>query len=391
MNDGGIGARVRHWRLKRGLSQRALADLAGLSQGYIAQIEAGTAPLDRRTTQVALAGALQVSVADLTGQPYDPQTIEHSVAASALPVLRSALVSMTLDRDHVGGRSIGELRAAVDQAGGLHNTCRYDQLVPMLPDLLLDLHAHAANPDAAGMLTWVAYATTFAAKYLGYVDLALLAAQQCRITAARTADPAWTGVAEFALLHAMPPEAKDVARNRVSQVLDTLEPLAAADGRVAQVCGMLHLTAGMCEAIAGCGADAWAHLDEADAIAARTGEVNFAELWFGPTNCAIWRVGVCADLDEGGRVRAMPPADPSMLGSRNRQATYYSDLGRALAQTRGNDAEALAALMRAEAIAPQRVRLSPAVREAVGAMLRRARSSAGGRDLQALARRLGTL
>jgi transcriptional regulator with XRE-family HTH domain len=59
-----IGVRVRHWRLKRNLTQRVLADLAGLTQGYIAQIEAGTAPLDKRSTQVALAKALQVSLAD---------------------------------------------------------------------------------------------------------------------------------------------------------------------------------------------------------------------------------------------------------------------------------------------------------------------------------------
>ena len=36
-----VGARVRFWRLKRGLSQRTLAGLAGMSPGYISQIEAG--------------------------------------------------------------------------------------------------------------------------------------------------------------------------------------------------------------------------------------------------------------------------------------------------------------------------------------------------------------
>src|SRR5438552_6111396 len=34
-----VGVRVRHWRLKRNLTQRALAELAGFTQGYIAQIE----------------------------------------------------------------------------------------------------------------------------------------------------------------------------------------------------------------------------------------------------------------------------------------------------------------------------------------------------------------
>lgn len=91
-----IGVRVRRWRLKRNLSQRVLADLAGLTQGYIAQIEAGTAPLDKRSTQLALAKALQVSLADLTGQPYDPTTLEHATAARHLPPLRAA--HLTRDR-----------------------------------------------------------------------------------------------------------------------------------------------------------------------------------------------------------------------------------------------------------------------------------------------------
>ena len=68
----------------------------------------------------------------------------------------------------------------------------------------------------------------------------------------------------------------------------------------------------------------------------------------------------------------------------------YADLGRCLAQTRKHDPEAQAALLRAETIAPQRVRLSPLVRETVGSMLRRARRSAGGQELQALAMRLDT-
>ena len=38
-----VGARLRRWRLKRGWSQRVLAELAGFSQGYVAQIEKGLA------------------------------------------------------------------------------------------------------------------------------------------------------------------------------------------------------------------------------------------------------------------------------------------------------------------------------------------------------------
>lgn len=55
---------VKVWRKYRGLSQGALAELAGLSQPYIAQIEAGNRT---GTTAVyrSLATALQVDLDDL--------------------------------------------------------------------------------------------------------------------------------------------------------------------------------------------------------------------------------------------------------------------------------------------------------------------------------------
>src|SRR4051794_11091848 len=88
------GARVRYWRLKRGLSQRALADLAGLSQGYVSQVESGTKPIDRRSTLVRLADALQVSVAEIVGQPYAPGDPQHARALTAVPDIRAALVGL---------------------------------------------------------------------------------------------------------------------------------------------------------------------------------------------------------------------------------------------------------------------------------------------------------
>ncbi|MFI6079213.1 hypothetical protein ACIA5C_47705 [Actinoplanes sp. NPDC051343] len=113
-------------------------------------------------------------------------------------------------------------------------------------------------------------------------------------------------------------------------------------------------------------------------------------MWFGPTNVGIWRLGVLAELGDGRAALALDAVDVTVIGSSNRQATMWADLGRCLAQTGRHDGQAQAALLRAETIAPQRVRLSPLVRETVGSMLRRARRSAGGRQLQELAARLDT-
>jgi transcriptional regulator with XRE-family HTH domain len=384
-----IGIRVRYWRLKRGISQQALAGLAGFTQSYVAQIEKGNAPLDKRSSQKAIAAALQVSVADLTGQPYDPQTVEHAAAQMAMPQVRAALLEASLTTPSLASLSDPELQAQMALAMALHNACRYDQLVPMLPGLLLELSARE-RPEDLRRRVWVAYAVTFAAKYIGYADLALLAAQYCRTAAAHLDEPAWTGVAEFALLHSLPLEADTVAERHADKILEVLAA-RTGDRRAAQVFGMVHLTAAMRKAVDGRNDESIAHLDEADAIAARVGEANFAQMWFGPTNNEIWRVGVYVELGEGARLQKRASIDPTNLGSSNRQATYFSDLGRGLAQTRRDDSRALAALLRAETIAPQRVRLSPAVRESVGSMLRRARANAGGDDLRRLARRMGTV
>lgn len=385
-----IGVRVRRWRLKRNLSQRVLAELAGLSQGYIAQIEAGTAPLDKRSTQLALAKALQVSLADLTGQPYDPTTLEHVTAARHLPALRAAIAELAFGPTSAPEDGPPDLTGAVRDVTDLHNACRYDELLAALPRVLLTLGSERDDPLAMRRLTWVTYATTFAAKYLGHADLAMLAAQQCRAAAGLLPEePEWLGLAEFAIVHTLPAESRALPLQRAVRAIDFLET-AAARPRVGQVHGMLHLSAAMLAAVGGDASASRTHLREAYASAGRIGEGNFGQLWFGPTNVEIWRFGVLAELGDGGAVAGMPTPDVTTIGSSNRRATMYVDLGRCYAQTGRHDGEAMAALLRAETIAPQRVRLSPAVRETVGSMLRRARLSAGGRDLQALAARLGT-
>jgi transcriptional regulator with XRE-family HTH domain len=380
--------RVRSWRLKRNLSQRVLAELAGLSQGYIAQIESGTAALDKRSTQLALAKALQVSLADLTGQPYDPTTLEHMAAIRHLPALRAAIAELAFGSATAPEGGPRDLASAVHGVTELHNACRYDDLIADLPSLLLTLGSRLDDPASVRRLMWVTYATTFAAKYLGHADLAMLAAQQCREVAGLLTDEReWLGIAEFAIVHTLPAESRALPLQRAVRAVDLLE-MAADHPRAGQVHGMLHLSAAMLAAIGGDTSTSQTHLREATASASRLGEGNFGQLWFGPTNVAIWRLGVLAELGDGGAVAGMPAPDLSAIASSNRQATMFADLGRCLAQTRKNDGEAMAALLRAERIAPQRVRLSPLVRETVGSMLRRARRSAGGRDLQAFAARL---
>lgn len=62
-----IGERVSYWRQRRGMSQRALAGLAGIGQSYLTRIERGKRNVLSRTVVAQLAHALKVPPAELTG------------------------------------------------------------------------------------------------------------------------------------------------------------------------------------------------------------------------------------------------------------------------------------------------------------------------------------
>src|SRR5882724_4477852 len=93
-----IGTRVAYWRRRRGgMAQATLAGLAGVSQSYISQVEAGRKNVERRSTLVALAAALNVTVADLLGQPGDPTDPNRDTVTSLIPSIRAALIELEED------------------------------------------------------------------------------------------------------------------------------------------------------------------------------------------------------------------------------------------------------------------------------------------------------
>lgn len=76
--DESCGARIRRRRRELGLSQRQLADLADMNQGYLSSIERGTV-IPRRRTLDALAAALNLPPGVLIGgsaEHDNPQPLE---------------------------------------------------------------------------------------------------------------------------------------------------------------------------------------------------------------------------------------------------------------------------------------------------------------------------
>lgn len=384
-----IGARIRYWRRRRsGMSQETLAGLAGLSRSYITNIEAGRKPVDRRSTLVAIARALQVSVADLLGQPGDPTDPLKADAAAAVPAIEVALVEIEEGEHAAGQRRGDELAAAVDHAAELRGRSDYATMARLLPALLRD--TAAADPLA---LARIAYEASVCLRNLGYRGLARPAARVALNAALNAADPAWIGAARFVYTLAMPIEAAGTTSRVADRALRDLQA-AAGDPRARQMLGQLHLSASLACAVDKRPDDAAAHLraaeDEADTLGEPQDGVGFNLSAFGPTNIGLWKMSVFTELGEHGKVIELAgTVNPSPLKVANRHQAYWMSYGRALTGAGKYDAQARAAFLRAEQAAPLPFSVNPLARDAVLAMVTRARRDAVPPDLRALATRLG--
>lgn len=391
--DTPLGQRIKAWRRRRGgLSQRALAELAGLSQGYISQLEAGTRPLDRKSTQVAIASALNISVAQLLGAPAAGDPVRDQ-ATVHVPAIRHALVELSAGERRTPARDRNLLRTAVQAVSERRNAADYAAIAPILPTLLQDIAGHGT--DMAPELIEALFAAQFALKAMGVPDLARQAAE-IGVRVSETVNEAhWRGAAYFSWIQSFPPEAADLGARLTTREADNLQ---GADTREAQeTYGRLHLLAALQAAVGTDPAAAWAHLDEAATVATHLGEparygdfsAGVTASWFGPTQVEFWRVGVAAELgDAGTALQVAGRINLHTVPVPNRWVYYHLDMARALAAD-NKDLEAMHSLAKAERSAPQHFRFSPVSRNLVGTLVHRAKRRAVQGELTTLARKLG--
>jgi transcriptional regulator with XRE-family HTH domain len=340
------------------MSQDVLAGLAGVSQGYVSKIESGAKEIERRSTLVAIAKALQVTVADLTGDDStDPLLVE---ARAALPAMEAALIELSLRERRAPARSVSELLAAVDHVAMLRRTGSVAALAPVLPELLLDLAGH--DHGALLEMTGVAALTL---RHLGHRNMARDAAELMMALAQEREQWAWIAYARHQWIRSMPLETYSLAARHAERIADDIQP-HLRDPEVRQAYGQLHLQAALCSAVAVQPDVADAHLAEAEQEAASLGEPNgvgWNNQYFGPTNTRLWRMVIANELAEPGRAvelgqQFMPAEDAPA----DRRGTYWLEMGRAVAQSGQNDREALTMLARANVRRP-RSSGSPVTRE----------------------------
>ncbi|WP_202637915.1 helix-turn-helix domain-containing protein [Bailinhaonella thermotolerans] len=393
-----IGERLRSARRYRGMSLQLLADRSGLSKGFLSMVENGKRSLERRSHITALADALEVSVADLTGQPYNPPPRPNGAGGhGTVPRVRVALLGSSLDEPaDVRPRPFSELLGETAEVERLCEASDYGRFGRMLPGLLPELHVSAVTGDerqrraALRALVRAAHATFYLLKDLGYLDLAQIAVQQARAAAVKSEDATLSALAAFVRTHALLPAGVYLAALRNARQAAEYLQAATDDPAALELYGMLNLSAALACVTMGESGDADTHLREAGETAERTGEGNAFGLHFGPTNVALWRVALLVEMGDSGKADEVARSVvPELIGSRGRQATFFADWGRALAHLPGRDREAIEKLRRAERLAPEQVRNSPLVRETVSHLLNRARNAVGGRDLRGLAYRFG--
>lgn len=404
-----IGTNLRSLRRQRGVSLKNLAQQTGISPGYLSMVENGKRLLDSVVLIDTIADALRISPAELTGQPLAPSDPMTGSAHAAIPALRVALMelpTLPLRAVCLPDDPVPLLTARVARANILYHASEYGTLAGELPALVADLRAAA---DAAHgyvrrrllrlLVGTYEPACVLLLKNLGYPDLAYITVTRAAEVIAELEDEQYAALSNFFTAHVLlAAGSPQQALAHTTVAIATLERNQLTERASLALLGELHLISAT--AITRDKTrpgdvrlhDAQTHLAEAKQLAQHTGETRDWFLNFGLTNVAIHRVSLNTAL--GRHADAAGAGDslrPETITAPGRRTAYHTDLGKALAHLRGRETDATQELLRAEEIAPQRLRVDPLVRDCVSYLLGRPMASHARRDLRGLAHRVGVL
>lgn len=197
-----IGRRVREVRLWRQMSLKAVADLAGISEGYLSRIERGERGVHRRSLLDSLAAALRVSPTELAEQAFPPAVSDPVTAETqaAVIVLEAALSDLELGEPATEARPYPAVAADMDRLNTkLRPAADYAAQALLLPGLLAELHTLYATDsehrtEILRALVDCYHTTAILLKNLGVRGLPTLAAFRLRRIAEELNDPVWLGL-----------------------------------------------------------------------------------------------------------------------------------------------------------------------------------------------------
>ncbi|ASO20997.1 transcriptional regulator with XRE-family HTH domain [Actinoalloteichus hoggarensis] len=384
-----IGARIRGLR-GRVLTQRELADAAGVSVDLIRKLEQGARQRASIGSLHAIARALDVDVADLLGGRGGPLASEPQ---ASLIAVRHALT--TID-DLLDDEATPEEAPSAEQAGrtvgygwAAYWRGRYTRLLGLLPSMIAELRATAAastRPEPHELLSrclWLAGCTLV---HLGQPDPAWLAIRQAISAADRGGDDLLAAVLRGSAAWQLLVQGRQVEAQRLAaHAAASIQPGPDASPDRLAAYGSLITTGATAAARAGGAAEARHLLAQAADVAAHTGDRVDYETYFGPSQVAMQTVDVAVVTEDyAGALTAaarMPPNSTLPLASR---ARHLTDQAFAAARL-GRREQAVQALLVAERMAPDWMEYQTLPRRVVSELLGAERST----PLRALAHRLG--
>ncbi|MFE8940952.1 helix-turn-helix domain-containing protein [Streptomyces sp. NPDC007872] len=360
------GVRIARLRRERHITQKQLADLAGISYSAVTKVEQGTLEASPYVV-AACARAMRVEVATIQGQPYQDDLRADQLDVLITPI-RAALDVYDLGADpEISPRPLRELREACEdlcagvRAGEIKRVA--GEVAALIEETTTAAHTHGSS-DA-----WLILASLYRTAYdvatkLGFTDLAQLALARMEWTAQRASDAVFGGAYHYFRALAYMREGKFRTGQRLIDLgLRTIGQADASRERDV-VTGQLHLGGSVMAGRAHDESQAMGHLAHAKRIADRTGE-SPKVLWmaFGGTNVEVHRVSVLAELDKYDK--AVDAADQLLLPDdwpKSRKSHHWAEVARAQMWT-GRLEASFASLQKARKAAPQQAKYHPLVRD----------------------------
>ena len=382
-----FGQRVATLRRQRGMSQDDLAVAIDRSASWVSQVERGVYNVDRLGLLQSLADALGVSLQELRSDASPAEAAPQAVKVQPdLDELRLALsghpalgVLLSTDRNSLVPEHLDSMTERVNDAWSLEHDGKYLTLNDVLPRVITDLERTSrlvSESDRVGFVVLLARAYQIAAATFarrGEPDASWVAADRAIAAAERSGQPLQVIAGHFRLAHAymklnQPAQAEWVAR----AAADALAPRAASENALVEelsLFGAMHLVLAVIRAKESDRAGAKDHILQAQEVAQRIGsDRNDFNTEFGPTNVQLHALAVAIDVgDAGEALDIAEEIDPSGL-SPERQARFWLDIGRAHAQRR-HIGDAVAAIKKAEELAPEQIDGHRLTRETVALLV----------------------
>jgi transcriptional regulator with XRE-family HTH domain len=396
MDDHEIGTRIAHWRERRGVTQKLLADRIGRSKSWIEKVEAGTRSANRLPILLAICQELRVDLPVLIGRDLARDTHE-CIDDVQVETIRGALERY----DAIGSEipddynvDTTKTRRQLSYVWSAFEVADYQVVSRTLPSLLLEAQRSnvvLGNTETAHILAEVYQITASTLRKLGEYDLAWLAGDRGMAVSEQTGNSIMPALTGFRVANALVAIGRSEAAfslnislaSRLESNLRTEEDMS--------VFGNLLLQAAMAAAHKGDAISVRDMVREARDVAGHVpDQANHHRLSFGPTNVGVHHVSALVSLGEGGlAVEAADRIDEEGIRMlrRERRANHLVDVARGYSQW-GMREQALEKLLQAETLAPREVNCRPLARGTIENLIERSRGKPSS-TLRSLAERAG--